>query len=812
MLGQRRWPGAALLVFVAGCGGDGPLAATEIALTVVRPEGLSLTQLEFVSSAGRQRVPESGGAALGAEATVRILLSDDVSGRPFDVQVWGLASGERKAAVRVEVVPRRQQTVAVRARLEPLPCGAGCVLGAKRCDADGVVTCVRDAGCTAWSAPVPCAADAPSCSFGQCSTACVDECQREGECESGFASFRCEDGDRDDCLDRNYASDCASTRCEGAGCEASCEDACALGETRCDGAGVARCGQFDADDCLEFGPTAPCGAGGCEAGACVERCTDECEASTCEDNVFEACGQFDLDPCLDLRPIACAPDRGCDGGGCDPQSGCQDGPRLCHRPPDNACVSENRMRVYRAVGACAPETGCAYAFDDRLCPNCPDCDLCAGVTCDAPSDPQCQAATGMCIDGRCQYPALEDGAECADEDPCTRDTCHAGRCVSEPMTCPRPGPPRCLDDTTRQTITGTGVCEEGRCRYTVRNETCPERCEGGQCVATCQPTETVVAPGGVASPGPSLAVGPDRSLHGLLSTDVGPPARVHLPWQGRWSVQAPPAPDTTQGSLALVASGGSLDAYGLARGEASYLQVWSHTSSQSFQPDHLVARAHSPALWGDGEARHGVVYRDLSGQLWGQVRRGPAQWGPGVQLSEGDAPVGDFAVAFDPKSGSVLVVYQRTGPVADLVYAVWPLGPTSPPSVRLFSGDHDRVAVAASRGGELHVLARPLGQSSLRYAQGTAARLAPRSTVSVRAQSFALAVGPHGAVHLVLLEGIGLRHGVAAAGGAFMFRNVATQLAPRSDGHLALVVGPTGVVDILFSDTQGRVRHRRVCP
>ncbi len=96
---------------------------------------------------------------------------------------------------------------------------------------------------------------------------------------------------------------------------------------------------------------------------------------------------------------------------------------VCDEPPASVCMDDGTLRVFAPAGAC--EAGrCTYAFDDRACPRCPSCDLCAGVRCESPPPPQCidahtlrsYAATGACADGRCAYASNDAAcaAGCAD--------------------------------------------------------------------------------------------------------------------------------------------------------------------------------------------------------------------------------------------------------------------------------------------------------------------------------------------------------------------------------------------------------------
>jgi hypothetical protein len=110
------------------------------------------------------------------------------------------------------------------------------------------------------------------------------------------------------------------------------------------------------------------------------------------------------------------------------------------------------------------------------CPGCPDCDECAGVTCDDPPAPAvCYEPTGTCTaGGRCDY-AYDDGENCDDGDDCTTDDeCALGRCDGTPVECDDPPDPVCVTSTSVRTGAATGTCSGGDCAYGATVEACDD--------------------------------------------------------------------------------------------------------------------------------------------------------------------------------------------------------------------------------------------------------------------------------------------------------------------------------------------------
>jgi hypothetical protein len=329
-------------------------------------------------------------------------------------------------------------------------CGKSCVdecaAGERSCAGPGgVMVCSRENGCGAWSPPVACAAG-EVCSQGTCSTKCQDECTD--------------------------------------------------GEVRCMGPGTETCGDLDGDGCREWGPMVPCAAGqSCSQGACVTGCSDECSAGqmSCEGLSLRTCGHYALDSCLHWSAgVSCASGDPCVASMCTP-TGCQTAPKVCQQPPPSQCINASTLRVYDAQGACASGT-CGYSSHDVACPNCPSCDACAGVTCNAPPN-GCFAATGTCTNGACSY-GYADGAACDDGNACTmNDSCNSGVCAGTPISCTTPPSPTCTTSTTLRTFSAAGSCSGGTCSYPSTDMTCANGCQTGACIAS-SPSDMGCVPSG----------------------------------------------------------------------------------------------------------------------------------------------------------------------------------------------------------------------------------------------------------------------------------------------------------------------------
>jgi alpha-tubulin suppressor-like RCC1 family protein len=462
-------------------------APSEVATTVrleVRYEdawGLGALDVELASAGRTTRT--------AAAHEVLIQLSDELADGPLEIAVSGYRGDVRYAAGSVAVTPVIGAEVAASVALERVPCGAFCVVGARRCEGDSVVICVQDGEheCPEWGASYRCSPDAPTCSLGECRDACIDECATgDRECVGSGAWRMCGQADSDDCLDWLTATACLGGEvCSLGTCRSECVDECTEGTVWCSGAGVMHCADRDLDGCLENGAPEPCPTGeSCEAGECrpIESCADECAASACDGLTFRECGNYDLDRCLEPSPgTSCVRADACDEGMCG-ASGCTSTARVCDSPPAPSCLDEDTLLVYDSSGTCSGGA-CDYRSREQSCPRCPACDACAGVTCASPPN-GCYVDNGTCTDGACSY-AYRDGAGCDDGDPCTDgDTCRSGTCAGVERECATP-PSACH--------AATGACSAGTCSYALRDGarcddgnpgTFGDACSGGVCAGS----------------------------------------------------------------------------------------------------------------------------------------------------------------------------------------------------------------------------------------------------------------------------------------------------------------------------------------
>jgi len=224
----------------------------------------------------------------------------------------------------------------------PIPCGAGttcssgqcsevcsdeCDDGATDCEGGGIRTCGQLDGdpCLEWSPPQPCGAGT-SCSDGACTSSCVSECTTAGArgCGwEGLAVRQCGDWDADPCLEWATVETCEEGEtCSLGECAAVCTDECEVGERRCRPGSATRvevCGDADGDPCREWVADGDCADSGqvCDGGGCASTCQDDCQADACSGDQLVPCGDFDADACLDAgTPSACQPWETCDAAAC----------------------------------------------------------------------------------------------------------------------------------------------------------------------------------------------------------------------------------------------------------------------------------------------------------------------------------------------------------------------------------------------------------------------------------------------------------------------------------------------------------------
>ncbi|MEM9070128.1 MAG: hypothetical protein AAGE52_16595 [Myxococcota bacterium] len=463
-----------LSMLLVACSGS---SSTRVRLAVDYEEDWGLTELEVDSERMRRRVDPA--------PELLLFVPDDWAGN-LEVVVRGFRGTELIAVGRATLMPVVGEEVRAAVVLSRIACGEWCAPGSLRCEGDGVSECALDAGgCAVWGPSTACEAPTPFCSLGRCAETCVDECA-DGElrCAGTRESERCGNYDSDPCLEWGDARACsAAETCSGGTCRSGCVDECDLDALGCRDGGVVRCMDRNADGCGEWGPAVPCEEGeSCSLGVCtpVGECEDECDEGGCTpDGRFVACGDFDLDPCREQSPgTFCTVGDLCTIGECTP-AGCTSTPRVCDDPPAATCVDENTLQVFDTTGTCA-EGECTYEVREVACANCPACDACGGVVCDAPPS-ECYAPVGICADGSCSYEPV-DGS-CDDGDPCTEDDrCDRGVCTGSALACTAPPAATCADASTLRTFDAAGSCGDEGCIYPPTDQVCPLGCMAGRCL------------------------------------------------------------------------------------------------------------------------------------------------------------------------------------------------------------------------------------------------------------------------------------------------------------------------------------------
>ena len=102
---------------------------------------------------------------------VEIVVPDDMAGVATPIEISASSTEIPVASGRLDVTPVLHDDVFYTLALQPLSCGSACTIGAKQCSGNGIATCERQPnGCGAWAQPVACAAPAPFCSDGACTS------------------------------------------------------------------------------------------------------------------------------------------------------------------------------------------------------------------------------------------------------------------------------------------------------------------------------------------------------------------------------------------------------------------------------------------------------------------------------------------------------------------------------------------------------------------------------------------------------------------------------------------------------------------
>ncbi len=250
-------------------------------------------------------------AITDASDEISVVLPDELAGQLARVDVWGLSGGHQVAYGSTEVALIKHETVRIDVALEPLHCASTCDPGMTKCQSDAVMRCERQAdGCFAWSAPMACPANAPSCSLGECSTTCVDECDDGAvDCADAASTHQCGNYDSDSCRDWSPAMACPSSApaCSSGTCASTCAHECDAGDRGCaDATSTHVCGNFDADPCREWSAPGPCDSGTCRDDACSPGVCDLIAQTGC--GPLERCTWVKDQADPPIGHLACMPD------------------------------------------------------------------------------------------------------------------------------------------------------------------------------------------------------------------------------------------------------------------------------------------------------------------------------------------------------------------------------------------------------------------------------------------------------------------------------------------------------------------------
>ena len=147
-------------------------------------------------------------------------------------------------------------------------------------------TLPQDGNCFEYERVSDCTSE-ETCSVGECSTTCVDECAGEPVCAGPEGSRRCAtDFDRDPCFDLGPVEPCAAEeQCSAGVCRGECVSECESGAQRCRNGRTSSCGDRNGDGCFEWSPDEACPApeprcdsdglviseSSCQAGMCIVR-------------------------------------------------------------------------------------------------------------------------------------------------------------------------------------------------------------------------------------------------------------------------------------------------------------------------------------------------------------------------------------------------------------------------------------------------------------------------------------------------------------------------------------------------------------
>lgn len=242
--------------------------------------------------------------------------------------------------------------------------------------------------------------------------------------------------------------------------------------------------------CLDFNFTTgrfDCGGKPCSP-APVAVCTCEPPSPRCEDDATLITAYplgCDSTGACKFQQLNTPCAQGCSGDACvgEPCAGI-----VCNAPPPNTCTSTSNLASFAPTGTCTAGL-CSYAPTAVSCAqgcNKGQCigEACAGVTCTKPPPPEClnestlrlYSSSGTCSVGLCTYAPAD--TTCAGG--CADGACKGSACLG--VTCNTPPSNTCADAATLAVYSAPGTCTAGACSYSTTPLLCAGGCESGACV------------------------------------------------------------------------------------------------------------------------------------------------------------------------------------------------------------------------------------------------------------------------------------------------------------------------------------------
>lgn len=606
-------------------------------------------------------------------------------------------------------------------------------------------------------------------------------------------------------------------------------------------------------------------------------CADECASSSCDGTTYKQCGELDDDTCLDAYP-----DQACDTGNaclvpsCDGATGCTSTPVVCNSPPANTCLDPNTLQTYDVTGACNASGDCEYTSNQIACPNCPACDACANVTCNNPPSP-CHVAVGSCSNGSCTYAydngkSCDDGDSCTDNDQCgtgvcagsakacntppsscyvavgtcnagtcnyvpddgkncsdlnactTGDTCSAGTCTGQAVTCNNPPAPTCVNAKTLRTYSLPGTCTSpAGCGYTQSDSTCAFACQSGTCVACTD--EIVVADATTQGSSPSIEVDSFGGVHiTYRSTVTGDLRYATRAFGGTFSASSADAVATvSHTSLGLDSTNGNHVAYD--DGAPGYALLYGYRSATggSWSKTTVDSANHvlqSGGIFVDSKNALHIAYQASPGanaQLRYAFRAatGGAWTNSGVDLL---ATGGGASLVADGNGVVDIVYYGNPALNGGLRHAsrsttggAWTLATIDAGAA---TSSSFRTSIARSATA-LHVAYYDSLNGDLEYAEKAFGGSWATSSVDANSAGsyLSLAVDSSGGVHIAYYDSanLDLKYAYRPSGGSFS--TVTVDSAGSVGSEVGISVEPNGTAHIAYRDfTGGSLKYARRCP